>query len=102
TIAPHQHATLFPYTTLFRSELRQIDGETVYFEYHYDLNGEGYSGEVIVKAVKTDDPSLSYWAMPLGHVNGIYQLKVWDKLPMLRSEEHTSELQSRFDLVCRL
>src|SRR5437868_11148104 len=22
--------------------------------------------------------------------------------PMLRSEEHTSELQSRFDLVCRL
>src|SRR5699024_12130367 len=24
------------------------------------------------------------------------------KLPALRSEEHTSELQSRFDLVCRL
>src|SRR5207249_826810 len=23
-------------------------------------------------------------------------------LPMMRSEEHTSELQSRFDLVCRL
>src|SRR5207249_9118623 len=23
-------------------------------------------------------------------------------LPLLRSEEHTSELQSRFDLVCRL
>src|SRR5699024_12011207 len=25
-----------------------------------------------------------------------------EKRPMLRSEEHTSELQSRFDLVCRL
>src|SRR5699024_11571966 len=24
------------------------------------------------------------------------------ELPMVRSEEHTSELQSRFDLVCRL
>src|SRR5207249_5144739 len=24
------------------------------------------------------------------------------RLPLLRSEEHTSELQSRFDLVCRL
>src|SRR5699024_11933559 len=27
----------------------------------------------------------------------------WDEvLPVFRSEEHTSELQSRFDLVCRL
>src|SRR5207249_9608703 len=25
-----------------------------------------------------------------------------DKAPSVRSEEHTSELQSRFDLVCRL
>src|SRR5699024_11405120 len=25
-----------------------------------------------------------------------------NKLPVTRSEEHTSELQSRFDLVCRL
>src|SRR5438067_7653586 len=26
----------------------------------------------------------------------------WLQMPLLRSEEHTSELQSRFDLVCRL
>src|SRR5699024_12767702 len=26
----------------------------------------------------------------------------WHQLPQRRSEEHTSELQSRFDLVCRL
>src|SRR5699024_12555848 len=26
----------------------------------------------------------------------------WVKLELIRSEEHTSELQSRFDLVCRL
>src|SRR5699024_12204656 len=29
-------------------------------------------------------------------------LKKNQKHPLLRSEEHTSELQSRFDLVCRL
>src|SRR5699024_11573764 len=26
----------------------------------------------------------------------------WNSGPVVRSEEHTSELQSRFDLVCRL
>src|SRR5699024_11235878 len=30
------------------------------------------------------------------------QLNVMIDAPMTRSEEHTSELQSRFDLVCRL
>src|SRR5207249_8209955 len=35
------------------------------------------------------------------------RLELWIELPriptgILRSEEHTSELQSRFDLVCRL
>src|SRR5437868_8767715 len=30
-----------------------------------------------------------------------YRVAVWTSLPS-RSEEHTSELQSRFDLVCRL
>src|SRR5699024_11351213 len=28
--------------------------------------------------------------------------RMYDQLKKLRSEEHTSELQSRFDLVCRL
>src|SRR5699024_11516877 len=31
----------------------------------------------------------------------VQQIKTYDIL-LLRSEEHTSELQSRFDLVCRL
>src|SRR5438874_12286548 len=29
-------------------------------------------------------------------------LRVLEKIPVMRSEEHTSELQSRRDLVCRL
>src|SRR5207249_10101605 len=34
----------------------------------------------------------------------VRELRIWqgDELVALRSEEHTSELQSRFDLVCRL
>src|SRR2546428_5678729 len=59
-------STLFPYTTLFRS----------------DLEGRALPGGV------TDPPGLGD-ALSLVHVAE-------------RSEEHTSELQSRSDLVCRL
>src|SRR2546428_9324301 len=61
-------STLFPYTTLFRSENLFICG-----------NDQGFLG--IVGAM------LSGISMANLHV---------------RSEEHTSELQSRSDLVCRL
>src|SRR5699024_12230788 len=37
-------------------------------------------------------------AARLGYENG----EVWHRVLLARSEEHTSELQSRFDLVCRL
>src|SRR5699024_11236491 len=30
------------------------------------------------------------------------RIRNWKDLKLFRSEEHTSELQSRFDLVCRL
>src|SRR5207249_11555954 len=35
-------------------------------------------------------------------VEDAFRLLVGDRPPAPRSEEHTSELQSRFDLVCRL
>src|SRR6266513_6564891 len=35
-------------------------------------------------------------------VNFGLQATGWPSAPQTRSEEHTSELQSRFDLVCRL
>src|SRR5690349_23445350 len=63
-------STLFPYTTLFRSnypwyngdDAAALQGHRIYYDTTYDYPGS----------------------------NGI------------RSEEHTSELQSRRDLVCRL
>src|SRR5437868_12794046 len=61
---PPPEATLFPYTTLFRS------------------SSTGRSGS----------PALA----------AIMNCAVSKPLADQRSEEHTSELQSRFDLVCRL
>src|SRR5699024_11246970 len=49
-------------------------------------------------------------AQPVSHkkISACFQprrgdsITLWKALPGERSEEHTSELQSRFDLVCRL
>src|SRR3712207_8262660 len=68
-------STLFPYTTLFRSVMKG-DGAITF------IDGEGCSmhpGDLILT------PGWTYH----GHINR-------------RSEEHTSELQSRQYLVCRL
>src|SRR2546427_1826434 len=80
-------STLFPYTTLFRSERRDpaIDDVTIQISRPTaDLQAE------IIQARMTP-----VW-------------QVFDRFPRLvrdlarRSEEHTSELQSQSNLVCRL
>src|SRR2546429_5863940 len=72
-------STLFPYTTLFRSEV--CDGG--------DLFGEGQvEGLRAIWDTKT----------PLDADNPEFG----PRSNQLRSEEHTSELQSRLHLVCRL
>src|SRR5207249_9988528 len=65
-------STLFPYTTLFRSNPKEVT---------WQEPGRGYLRQDIV---------------PLRLGDGGHQVDAE------RSEEHTSELQSRFDLVCRL
>src|SRR2546426_8617169 len=70
-------STLFPYTTLFRSELYcEVDGR---FPNHHP------------------DPS-----QPKNLLELIEKLKAGKSELGLRSEEHTSELQSPCNLVCRL
>src|SRR2546422_8416859 len=67
-------STLFPYTTLFRSR-----GEQLYRQRSSDSAGAYYA-----RAVSIDSTfALAYRRLA-------------------RSEEHTSELQSRLHLVCRL
>src|SRR5207249_5095858 len=82
-------STLFPYTTLFRSHqhgLRPVMPFAV-------SRGRFLRDRVIVEARKIDFERRA-GAGPAGHADGA-------AVPG-RSEEHTSELQSRFDLVCRL
>src|SRR5437588_2211107 len=67
-------STLFPYTTLFRSDLA--------------VPGRSRTGERLMRAEGD-----ARRAHPLGAVA---------RRRAARSEEHTSELQSHSDLVCRL
>src|SRR3712207_7308981 len=80
-------STLFPYTTLFRSEEnRQFDGELPAVTYDRS----------------TCDYVVSWTGEELGNGSGEKQ-EIWDRAyDAPRSEEHTSELQSRQYLVCRL
>src|SRR5438874_10629578 len=77
-------STLFPYTTLFRSELKGF------------VKVNLRAGETRRVTVSLDRRAFSYYDI---------NLKQWRVEPDnfdIRSEEHTSELQSRRDLVCRL
>src|SRR5437867_9179008 len=73
-IRPPPRSTLFPYTTLFRS---------------MDKTGRRTVPQIYIGDV---------------HVGGYDDLVALDRAGKLepRSEEHTSELQSPYDLVCRL
>src|SRR5256885_12229887 len=73
-------STLFPYTTLFRSELGR--GEPEPDAVHQHPGGETQPGRRRVR----------------GQPDGQDR----DDLQQHRSEEHTSELQSPCNLVCRL
>src|SRR2546422_8437941 len=75
-------STLFPYTTLFRSLLLDAGIETYL---------RGSPTRRLVSIVVGSYFALNVW--------------LWRKMGWLvkaRSEEHTSELQSRLHLVCRL
>src|SRR5438034_7275633 len=83
-IRPPPSSTLFPYTTLFRSSF-------------------GYFNSPAIEAA-------AIFFMLIGGINFGTHFLAFRKLslapyrndPEARSEEHTSELQSHSDLVCRL
>src|SRR5437868_8511577 len=72
-------STLFPYTTLFRSRPREQARDRLELRW-LGLVGRAGDRELGVVEIRTRARERQ----------------------RLRSEEHTSELQSRFDLVCRL
>src|SRR5256885_9892358 len=76
-------STLFPYTTLFRSrvEIKRVGGRTRRVVLAVVISGGRLVGRLPVGIIIDDDLRLG-----IG----------------IRSEEHTSELQSPCNLVCRL
>src|SRR5699024_11934074 len=91
-------STLFPYTTLFRS--------LAYFSDDVTAHNVITTGGVEVKLIETTDGGETF---PVEGITGVMPGQTVTKVvtvdnigPADRSEEHTSELQSRFDLVCRL
>src|SRR5437867_8533061 len=83
-IRPPPGSPLFPYTTLFRSDLAPEERAAVRW----------------VPLELTDDESVRACAVPL--YDAVVHLAAVASVPDARSEEHTSELQSPYDLVCRL
>src|SRR2546429_6310154 len=85
-------STLFPYTTLFRS-LKQVEFELRRGEILALVGQSGSGKSTIALAI------LGLLGMRGGAAHGKIAFEGDD---LLRSEEHTSELQSRLHLVCRL
>src|SRR5256886_11622615 len=82
-------STLFPYTTLFRSAERQIANG-----YIDPTTGQPYANTISPQWTHADGTTVD----PIG-ADGLF---VMPGVINLRSEEHTSELQSQSNLVCRL
>src|SRR5260221_6322650 len=72
-------STLFPYTTLFRSRARGVR-------------------DFCVCAGSRNSPLLA----ALSTIHDLHLYSFVERAARSRSEEHTSELQSHSDLVCRL
>src|SRR5256885_10388911 len=73
-------STLFPYTTLFRSDFDKVIVDHLLSVFK-EKNGIEFPGDRVALQRITDAA---------------------ERDPVLRSEEHTSELQSPCNLVCRL
>src|SRR5436309_9103505 len=86
-LPPPPASTPFPYTTLFRS-LAGAGRIGVAAEQSERIRGAGLCGEIIELVVEQDAGAFGDEAEPV--------------IEIQRSEEHTSELQSRENLVCRL
>src|SRR3712207_7853984 len=85
-------STLFPYTTLFRSA--EDTRQTLKLLNHYDIKKTLISYHKHNEQIKSDNI--------LNLLESGKSVAVVSDAGMPRSEEHTSELQSRQYLVCRL
>src|SRR3712207_9049181 len=95
-------STLFPYTTLFRSTLLEI--RTYRFMGHSMSDPGHYRTRAEIEQYQERDPIKVFGASlrEKGVLDDAGLKGIEDRVREERSEEHTSELQSRQYLVCRL
>src|SRR5207244_13260356 len=97
----HPRSTLFPYTTLFRSDIgymhRNFKNRTALVEQNGIYDGNVFKGYQNVALNDIFLLTVDQWNWPVYDALELVGTKRTD-----RSEEHTSELQSPDHLVCRL
>src|SRR5207253_6017037 len=99
-LSPHPPPPpLFPYTTLFRSAKRILDGALLTVVYPAIL-----AAALLERRRRRERPRVFWGTAPLISIKYHQQaIRLFGyETVSVRSEEHTSELQSRGHLVCRL
>src|SRR5207237_10815288 len=96
-LTPSPSSTLFPYTTLFRSmtiTLVSVANASVLCATRilYAMSRDGWGSVRIAYVNRGGTPTIPLFLSAFATVGFL----------RLRSEEHTSELQSHLNLVCRL
>src|SRR5688572_31700812 len=90
-----QRSTLFPYTTLFRSRLSSSSSDR--------KKSQATCSDNLLSPARRGENT--YGTSPIDSGRKAYSNSISSLYPRgfsLRSEEHTSELQSQSNLVCRL
>src|SRR2546430_9787718 len=84
-------STLFPYTTLFRSRRVSCRDSRTRVDW----------AEETRILLEEDYPDAEYVTLVCDNLNTHGIASLYEAFPAERSEEHTSELQSQSNLVCR-
>src|SRR5690606_40286650 len=96
-ISPPQTTTLYPYTTLFRSDHEPVE----HVRAAREVRVAERSQQVLREHPEVADQTLRENNLDPSERNNLDN-KLEEVKTRKRSEEHTSELQSRENLVCRL
>src|SRR5256886_13159761 len=96
-------STLFPYTTLFRSvELRRKGDLEQHVLHHVGAVAPRKPERLAAKEHVVKAPGLGGEHRRVAHLPGLGDQGEAHRARCRRSEEHTSELQSQSNIVCRL
>src|SRR3712207_9052931 len=95
-------STLFPYTTLFRSMRAQVRIALDELAWDPAIIVMPHAGDLEVEVINDDDNTHCALFPSNGDNQFMWLVNHSRGMASLRSEEHTSELQSRQYLVCRL